>query len=107
MPPVSTYPLPAISAVEPDPVAHVTVKVPVDAQVWFADTPTTSKGPLRQFNSPPLTPGSQYTYDVRASWNENGQAVTQTQHVEVSAGAHVNVSFPISSVTTKQQAGGG
>ena len=49
------------------------------AEVWFNGTPTTSTGPARQFASPPLTPGTRYSYDIRATWNENGREVTQTQ----------------------------
>ena len=78
-----------------DTLAHVTIRVPTDAEIWIEGTKTTSTGPIREFVSPPLTSGSRYTYDIKASWNENGHAVTQTQHVGVSAGAHVNVDFPV------------
>jgi uncharacterized protein (TIGR03000 family) len=74
--------------------ARVTVKVPAGAQVWFGGTPTTSAGPVREYQSPPLTSGRQYTYEVQARWNEDGREVTQTQQVEVTAGAHADVSFP-------------
>jgi uncharacterized protein (TIGR03000 family) len=87
---------------QPDTIAHVSVKVPADAQVWFDDTQTTSTGPVRQFDSPPLSPGSQYSYEIRARWNDNGHEVTQTQHIGVTAGAHVNVSFPVASKTGDQ-----
>ena len=80
---------------QPDTIAHVIVKVPNGARVWFDDTPTKSTGSTREFDSPPLTPGQRYGYAIRARWNENGQDVTQTQQVDVSAGAHVNVSFPL------------
>jgi uncharacterized protein (TIGR03000 family) len=87
---------------QPDTSAHVTVNVPADARLWFDGTATTSIGPIRYFNSPPLTPGSRYSYRVRARWNENGQEVTQTQQVAVTAGAHVSVSFPVPPKTTGQ-----
>jgi uncharacterized protein (TIGR03000 family) len=75
--------------------AHLTVTVPEGAEVWFDNTATTSTGSVRKYHSPPLTPGSRYTYSVRARWNESGREVTQTQQVEVTAGAHVNVRFPV------------
>jgi uncharacterized protein (TIGR03000 family) len=78
---------------QPDANAHVTVNVPADAQVWFDDTPTTSTGPTRHFDSPPLTAGGRYSYEIRASWKENGREVTRTQKVEVTPGAHASVSF--------------
>jgi uncharacterized protein (TIGR03000 family) len=87
--------------------AGVTVKVPADAEIWFEGTKMTTKGSIREFQSPPLTPGSRYTYEVRARWKENGHEVTQTQEVAVTAGAHVNVSFPVTPPPAKPQAAGG
>jgi uncharacterized protein (TIGR03000 family) len=94
-PPAATYEAYYPPATQPDTRAYVTVQVPADARVWFEGAATTSTGPVRQFHSPPLASGSQYTYDIKASWNENGQAVTQTQQVPVTAGAHIRVTFPV------------
>jgi uncharacterized protein (TIGR03000 family) len=85
----------ADATAEPDTSAHITVNVPEGARLWFEGKLTTSTGPIRYFHSPPLTPGSQYHYKVRASWNENGHEVTQTQQVKVTSGAHINVDFPL------------
>jgi uncharacterized protein (TIGR03000 family) len=93
---------PATVAAQPDNSAHVTVNVPTGTQLWFDGSATTTTGSVRQFDTPSLTPGSRYGYEIRARWNENGQEVTQTQQVEVRAGAHVNVSFPVPSNTTGQ-----
>jgi uncharacterized protein (TIGR03000 family) len=87
---------------ESDTSAHVTVSVPAGARLWFDNTPTTSTGPVREFYSPPLTSGKQYTYDVKASWTENGHEVTQTQKVEVTPGARVNLTFPVPPKTAGQ-----
>ena len=94
-----SYPYGYFSATPPSPSAtdtsaHISVAVPAGARVWFGGAPTTSTGPAREYISPALAPGRQYTYEVRARWNDNGQDVTQTQQVTVSAGAHVNVAFP-------------
>jgi uncharacterized protein (TIGR03000 family) len=75
--------------------AQITVSVPVDAEIWFEGSKTTSTGSVREFHSPPLTPGGRYTYEVRVRWNENGHEVTQTQKVQVTAGTHVNMHFPL------------
>jgi uncharacterized protein (TIGR03000 family) len=85
-----------------DTAAHVTVDVPPGARLWFEDQPTTTTGSIRQFMSPPLTPGTKYTYDIKASWNENGREVTQTQKVAVTAGARVQVDFPAPTRTAGQ-----
>ena len=87
---------------EPDNSASVTVNVPAGARVWFDDKVTTSTGPVRQFDSPPLQPGSRYSYDIRARWRENGHDVIQTQRVKVTAGAHVSVRFPVPAKTAAQ-----
>jgi uncharacterized protein (TIGR03000 family) len=94
----SSYP-PA--AAQTDATAHVTAYVPADARLWFDGKLTTSTGPIRDFRSPPLTPGHQYTYDVKATWNENGHEVTQTQKVEVTAGSEVTADFPAPTKTTR------
>ncbi len=88
----------------PDSIAHVAVKVPSGARVWFDDTPTRSTGSTRLFDSPPLTPGQRYNYAIRARWNQNGQEVTQTKQVEVTAGSHVNVDFSHSPKTAGRAA---
>jgi uncharacterized protein (TIGR03000 family) len=85
---------------QPDTRAQITVSAPADAEIWFNDTKTTLTGTtltgaVREYQSPPLTPGIRYTYEVRARWNENGHEVTQTQQVEVTAGAQVIVNFPV------------
>jgi uncharacterized protein (TIGR03000 family) len=88
------------SAVEqPDNTAHVTVRLPADAEIWFNGTKMTETGPQREFYTPELTPGRRYTYDVRARWKENGHEVTQTQTINVSASAKVPVDFPLQPVT--------
>jgi uncharacterized protein (TIGR03000 family) len=111
-PPDSSYPsydvehgLPPVSpdsaaTAQPDSTAHVTVRVPANAELWFDGSPTTLTGPIREFQSPPLTPG-QYTYEIRARWTENGHDVTQAQKVTVSPGAHRTAVFPIGSGTDR------
>jgi uncharacterized protein (TIGR03000 family) len=86
-----------------DSTSHVTVNVPPDARVWFDGTLTQAEGPIRQFDSPALQPGTRYTYVVRASWKEDDHEVTQTQQIEVSAGAHINVVFPLPPRNTRGQ----
>jgi len=91
------YPSAAVTAkrvAELDPTAHIAMRVPEEAEIWFDGVKTTSTGEFRAFQSPPLTPGRRYAYEVRARWGENGHEVTQTQKVTVSAGADVTIRFP-------------
>jgi uncharacterized protein (TIGR03000 family) len=83
------------AAAQPDTSARITLNVPEDAEIWFAGSKMMSPGSVREYQSPPLTPGIRYTYEVRARWNENGHEVTQTQQVEVTAEARANVYFPV------------
>jgi uncharacterized protein (TIGR03000 family) len=76
-----------------DNVAHMHVVVPPDAKVWFNGSPTQQTGSAREFGSPPLVPGQDYSYDITARWTENGQEVTRTRHVDVRANADITVDF--------------
>jgi uncharacterized protein (TIGR03000 family) len=89
---------PNTATAQPDLTAHVTVIVPADAELWVDGSKTTSRGSVREFQSPPLEPG-RYAYDFRAHWMENGREMTQTQTVAVSPGAHITVDFPVRSGT--------
>jgi uncharacterized protein (TIGR03000 family) len=67
--------------------ALVVAHLPEDARIWFQDEPTIQTGTLRQFLSPPLTPGKSYTYTVRVQWPEDGRWVSQIHSFPVRAGA--------------------
>jgi len=73
--------------------AHIAVKVPADAEVWFGSGKTQLTGALREFVSPSLTPGKEYSYEIKARWIEGGQEVVQTRRVDVGAGAWKAVDF--------------
>jgi uncharacterized protein (TIGR03000 family) len=60
--------------------------LPEDASIWFQDRPTKSTGMVRYFESPALTPGKHYVYNVRLVWHENGKWVSKTTKVPVQAG---------------------
>jgi uncharacterized protein (TIGR03000 family) len=90
--PVVAEPTPAPTPVPNGPApVHVTVRVPDGARVWVADAPSNQTGPAQSFVSPPVEPGVDYTYVVRATWTENGQAVNRTKRVAVRAGDRVTV----------------
>jgi uncharacterized protein (TIGR03000 family) len=89
----SIYTAPPAPA-ESDTNARLTVAAPANAEIWVGHSKTTSTGPVREYQSPPLAPGKHYTYDLKARWTENGHEVTQTQTVDVIAGGHVSVAFP-------------
>jgi uncharacterized protein (TIGR03000 family) len=64
-------------------VAHL----PEDADIWFEGKDMGRKDQMmRQFISPPLTPGRNYTYDVKVNWTEEGHRAEQSITVPVQAG---------------------
>jgi uncharacterized protein (TIGR03000 family) len=76
-----------------DNAAHIRMKVPADAEVWFEGVKTTQTGPVRDFVSPPLDTGKSCFYQVRTRWTENGRMVEQTRKVNVRANAWIVVDF--------------
>jgi uncharacterized protein (TIGR03000 family) len=88
-----SYYSPDVQPSAPDNRAHLRVRVPADAQLWFEDHATSQTGSVRTFTSPELTPGHTYTYDLRARWRQGGQDVTQTRQVVVQPGQRVSVDF--------------
>jgi uncharacterized protein (TIGR03000 family) len=92
---VGQYQPPDVPAVTPPDVrAHLTVTVPAGAQLRVDDTPLSMTGTVREFQTPPLRPGGRYGYTVKASWDDHGHEVTQTQEVDFTAGDRVSVRFP-------------
>jgi uncharacterized protein (TIGR03000 family) len=72
----------------------VDVHVPTPgARVWFDGAATRQTGTERLFASPPLKPGKDYHYTVRARWTANGRPVERTRVVAVRAGERVAVDF--------------
>ena len=74
-------------------VAYVNVWVPAGAELRFEGVSTEPRGSFRHFATPPLVPGREYTYDISATWNENGQQVSRTRHVAIRAGDRIYVDF--------------
>jgi uncharacterized protein (TIGR03000 family) len=100
----TSYPRSALNmdtVIEPDTVAHIQVKLPAQAELWFGGAKVPSTGPVRTFQSPTLNPDRLYTYEVRASWKEDGRDVTQAQQIVVSAGARVHLDFVPPAATTR------
>jgi uncharacterized protein (TIGR03000 family) len=63
------------------------------AEVWFGPGKTRQAGETREFVSPELAPGREYTYEVKARWVEGGKDVVQTREIAVSGGTCLTVDF--------------
>jgi len=64
-----------------------------DARVWIDGAATQQQGLTRRFVSPQLDQNRQFTYVVKAQWQENGREVTRTRRVPVQAGQEVFVNL--------------
>jgi uncharacterized protein (TIGR03000 family) len=93
--PLVAYPMPVLPVmpVGPPQPAYLDVAVPADAELWIDDGSTRQTGPSRAFVTPPLHPGSEFTYQVRARWTDAGGTVDQVRPVAVRAGERVPVEF--------------
>jgi uncharacterized protein (TIGR03000 family) len=61
--------------------------MPADGDIWFEDAQMPRKNvKMREFISPPLTPGKNYVYNVRVNWAEEGHRAEQSLKVPVQAG---------------------
>jgi uncharacterized protein (TIGR03000 family) len=68
-----------------DGAAYLAVHVPPGATLWVDGRRTAQTGAQRQFVSPPLESGRDYTYEIRARWTEDGRTVDQVHKVQVRA----------------------
>ncbi|MFN4259718.1 MAG: TIGR03000 domain-containing protein [Gemmataceae bacterium] len=79
-------------------IAQVEMVLPTtNAEVWVDGYKTTSTGTTRTFHSPPLTPGKKYHYQIRASWVQNGETMTEERTIPVAAGQQSIVNFTVPS----------
>jgi uncharacterized protein (TIGR03000 family) len=93
--PAYPYPEPGYApGLGQDDSVHLRVKLPVaDAQLWVEGQVTSQTGAERDFDSPALTAGKPFLYEMRAQWTENGRGVVQTRRIVVRAGQHLLVDF--------------
>jgi uncharacterized protein (TIGR03000 family) len=76
-----------------DNTARLTVVVPRGAELWFNGTKTSQTGLRREFDTPPLTPGQDFRYSIKARWTEGGRPVEVTRTVQVRANASQVIDF--------------
>lgn len=82
--------------------AKVTVNLPANAKLWVdqVECPLTSS--VRVFDTPVLQPGQTYFYTLRIRVERDGNQVSDSQRVVVSAGQQVTVNFG-SAIATAQR----
>jgi uncharacterized protein (TIGR03000 family) len=83
-------------------VAHITVRLPDLAELRFDGKIMTESGAVREFTTPPLRPGTRYTYTVSAHWLNDKTSMDQEQKITFAPGDKVEVTFPLGSATAAQ-----
>jgi uncharacterized protein (TIGR03000 family) len=83
--------------------ASVVVELPADAKLVIDDHLTQSMSEVRRFVSPPLPPGKDYHYTLKAEIVREGKPQIQTQQITVRAGeeTRVTVQFPSATVASR------
>jgi len=74
--------------------ATIEVRLPdATAEVAINGRPTQQSGTIRVFESPPLSAGQVFTYDVKARWLSNGRPTNDDRTLAVEAGKRFVVDF--------------
>jgi uncharacterized protein (TIGR03000 family) len=69
--------------------ARITVQLPARAKLYVNNVLWTT----RSFDTPTLTKGHEYSYDLRAELEQNGQTIREAKTVKFQAGAKLTVEF--------------
>lgn len=74
---------------EDDNRARLTIQVPAaNAKVWLDGTLMTQTGLIREFITPTLNPKSEYTFQIRVEWQDDGGKQSRTRKVNLTAGSN-------------------
>jgi len=73
--------------------ARINVQVPPDATVLVNGIGMTQTGPVRQYVTPPLEPGYQYSYEIRASWMTPSGPMNNARTVWLNPGDNITVNL--------------
>jgi uncharacterized protein (TIGR03000 family) len=71
----------------------IVVKVRPDASISIGGAPTTQKGAVRTFYTPPLPAGYKYQYELTVTWKDGAEEKRASKLVDVAAGKTSNVDF--------------
>jgi len=73
--------------------ATVEVRCPANAEIWIDGQSTTQRGETRNFETPPLPTGQNFSYEIRARWMQDGQPKEDVRTVSLQAGMRPVVDF--------------
>jgi uncharacterized protein (TIGR03000 family) len=71
--------------------AHLRIRVPKDAEVLVEGRKTTASGTVREFVSPPLTPGKNMIYSILVRYTDGGKKIEETHSIRVHANDQLDI----------------
>lgn len=83
--------------------AKLHVTLPADAELTINGSPTVSTSESRNFESPSLTPGKTFFYELKATVVRDGKTETVTKEVAVRAGEDSRVEIDIPETTAAEE----
>jgi uncharacterized protein (TIGR03000 family) len=83
--------------------ATLIVTLPADAKLLIDDTATRSTSATRTFMTPPLEPGREFHYTLKAETRRGDEPVTVTRDVTVRAGQETRVTLDFASASVAQK----
>jgi uncharacterized protein (TIGR03000 family) len=83
--------------------ATLIVSLPADAKLTIDDAVTRSTAATRTFVTPPLQPGREFHYTLKAELRRGDEPVTVTRDVTVRAGRETRVALDLSSASVAQK----
>jgi len=73
---------------------HIQLTVPENAEVWFDDTKTAQTGSVRDYTTSNLTPGRDYSYNIRVHWKDTDGQMKEKEHkIAFHAGDNLSYDF--------------
>jgi uncharacterized protein (TIGR03000 family) len=80
--------------------ARLTVRLPAEARLFVDGVACPLTSATRTFRTPNLEPGRRYYYTLRADLEQDGQVLTQSRRVAMTAGRLIDVRFNFNEVST-------
>lgn len=72
-------------------IAVIVVRLPAEAELFIGGMKSTQRSAVREFDTPPLTPGQYFSYPLKAVWKDGAKVVKREATIIVQAGKTTKV----------------
>jgi uncharacterized protein (TIGR03000 family) len=84
-------------------IAHLRIRSPArETELWLNGVRTKQTGAEQRYQTPPITPGETYCYDIKARWTENGNPFEVTRTISLKAAETISVDLAERSLTARK-----